>query len=432
MICDPCGVLRPQPALARDVRTPSPSPAVAAATGAPDLATPALPVGRLRLVVLLGALCAFGPLSLDMYLAAFPRIAADFSVGQAPVQLTLTACLIGLALGQVVSGPLSDRYGRRRPLLVGVAVYAGASLLCAFAPSVGVLTGLRLLQGLAGAAGVVISRAMVRDLHTGAEAARFFSALMLVNGLAPILAPLLGAQVLELTGWRGVFVVLSAIGLVLLAAVAWGLPETLPAARRRGGGVRETGRVFRGLSTDVAFLGPALSSGLVLGAMFAYISGSSFVLQEVYGLSPRGFSLAFGTNAAGLILLSQVSGRLVGRVSPLRLLTVGVLLSLTGALALLAAVLAGGGLTGVLPALFLVVSSVGLVSPNASALALADHPQVAGSASALLGLSQYALGGLLGPLVGLGGGHSGLPLALVLTGSTLAATAVLCGVVLRR
>ena len=382
--------------------------------------------------MLLGALCAFGPLSLDMYLAAFPRIATDLGVGQAPVQLTLTACLIGLALGQVVSGPLSDRYGRKRPLLVGVAVYAVTSLLCAFAPGIGALTGLRLLQGLAGAAGVVIARAMVRDLHSGAEAARFFSALMLVNGLAPILAPLVGAQVLELTGWRGVFVVLSAIGVVLLAAVAWGLPETLPAERRHAGGVRETGRVFRRLSTDASFLGFALSSGLVMGAMFAYIAGSSFVLQEVYGLSPRGFSLAFGANAAGLILLSQVSGRLVGRVSPLRLLSAGVLLSLTGALALLAVVLAGGGLTGVLPALFLVVSSVGLVSPNASALALADHPRVAGSASALLGLSQYAIGGLLGPLVGLGGGHSGVPLGLVLTGSTVAATAVLLGLVLRR
>ncbi len=408
------------------------SPATAAATGAPDVVVPELPAGRLRLVVLLGALCAFGPLSLDMYLAAFPRIAGDFSVGPAPVQLTLTACLVGLALGQVISGPLSDRYGRRRPLLVGVAVYAAASLLCAVAPGIGVFTGVRLLQGLAGAAGVVIARAVVRDVSSGAAAARLFAALMLVNGLAPILAPLLGAQVLELTGWRGVFVVLAAIGVVLLGAVGLLLPETLPAERRHVGGVRETLRVFRRLATDRSFVGYALTAGLVMGAMFAYIAGSSFVLQDVYGLSPRAFSVAFGVNAAGLITLSQVGGRLVGRTGPLPLLTAGVLLSTTGALVVLVVVLAGGGLTGVLPGLFLVVSGVGLVAPNASALALADHPRVAGSASALLGLAQYSVGGALGPLVGLGGGHSGRPLALVLTGSTLGGCAVLFGLVRRR
>ena len=409
---------------------PAAAPADASATGAPDVDTPAaLPAGRLRLLLLLGSLTAFGPLSLDMYLPAFPSIARDLSTDAAPVQLSLTACLAGLALGQVVAGPLSDRYGRRRPLLVGLAVYALASVLCALAPDVWSLTVTRLAQGVAGAAGIVIARAVVRDLHSGVAAARFFAGLMLVNGLAPILAPLFGAQVLRLASWRSVFVVLAVVGVVLLAAVAVGLPETLPEQRRRAGGLRSTGRTFRGLVRDRAFLGFALGSGFVMGAMFAYISGSSFVLQQVFGLTPQQFSLAFGVNAAGLIAASQVSGRLVGRVAPLTLLRVGVVTSAVGGAALLASALTGAGLPAVLPSLFLVVSSVGLVAPNASALALADHPRVAGSASALLGLAQYAVGGLVAPLVGIGGGHSVLPLGLVVAGCGLAALVVLATLV---
>jgi len=379
------------------------------------------------LILVLGALSAFGPFSLDMYLPAFPQLAAELHASDSQVQLTITTCLLGLAAGQLVAGPLSDRWGRKRPLLVGVAAYAVASLLCAVAPDIWVLTGARVVQGLAGSAGIVIARAVGRDLHSGPALARFFALLMLVNGLAPILAPLVGAQVLQVTSWRGVFVALAALGAVLWLAVLLVLPETLPPDHRHGGGIGETVGTFGSLLRERDFVGYVLSSGFVLGAMFAYIAGSSFLLQEVYGLSAAEFALVFGVNAAGVVAASQLSAHLVRRVAPRALLRAGVAMSTAGGLALLVCVLADAGLGAVLVAFFVVVSSVGLVAPNAAALCLADHPRDAGSASALLGLGQYALGGLVAPLVGLGGETS---LAWVLATCSVLAAAVF-GVVLR-
>src|SRR5947209_9366801 len=275
---------------------------------------------RGQLVFILGSLSAFGPLSIDMYLPALPSLSRDFGTGASQVQLTLSACLLGLALGQAIAGPISDSLGRRRPLLAGLTAYALASLLCVVAPSVYALAGLRLLQGIAGAAGIVIARAIVRDLHSGVAAARFYSLLMLVNGLAPILAPIFGGLLLRFTSWRGVFIVLAIIGTLLLLAAATGLGETLPPERRRSGGVLATITTFRQLLANRPFMGYALSCGLAFAAMFAYIAGSPFVLQEIYGLSPQLFSVIFGTNALGLVIASQGNGRLVGRVPPERLL----------------------------------------------------------------------------------------------------------------
>jgi DHA1 family bicyclomycin/chloramphenicol resistance-like MFS transporter len=377
--------------------------APASVVGVPDSCVVASRPRELTFVLVLGALSAFGPLSLDMYLPAFPALAADLGSSASQVQLTITTCLVGLAVGQLIAGPLSDRFGRKRPLLIGVAAYALASVLCALAPDVWTLNGMRAVQGLAGSAGIVIARAVVRDLHSGPDLARFFALLMLVNGLAPILAPVVGAQVLRVTSWRGVFVVLAVIGVLIWLAVLLALPESLPPERRQGGGIVGTLGTFGTLLRDRAFVGYTLSSGFVLGAMFAYIAGSSFVLQQVYGLSAQQFAVVFGSNAAGLILASQVSAVLVRRVPSRTLLAVGTALATTGGLALLACVLAGSGLVGILPSLFLMVSSVGLVGPNAAALALADHPRQAGSASALLGLGQYVLGGLVAPLVGVAG-----------------------------
>src|SRR6266567_2850538 len=335
---------------------------------------------RAWLVFILGALSAFGPLSIDMYLPALPSLSRDFGTGASQAQLTLSACLLGLALGQVIAGPLSDELGRRRPLLVGLAAYALASLLCVVAPSVYVLVALRFIQGLAGAAGIVIARAVVRDLHSGVAAARFFSLLMLVNGLAPILAPIFGGLLLRFTSWRGVFIVLAIIGTLLLLAAATGLSETLPTERRQSGGVLATITTFRQLLANRPFMGYALSCGLAFAAMFAYIAGSPFVLQEIYGLSPQLFSVIFGTNALGLVTASQINGRLVGRVPPVRLLVAGLIATATGGVALLSVVTIGGiGLVGILPSLFVVVSSLGFVMPNATALALSDHPRIAGS-----------------------------------------------------
>ncbi len=396
------------------------SDAPATVAGVPDGPVSVRLPKQLSLVLVLGALSAFGPLSLDMYLPAFPSLASDLGSTASQVQLTITTCLIGLAVGQLVAGPLSDRFGRKRPLLVGVAAYALATLLCAFAPDIWTLTALRVVQGLAGSAGIVIARAVVRDLYNGSELARFFALLMLVNGLAPILAPLIGAQVLRVTDWRGIFVVLAVIGGLIWLAVLLVLPETLPPARRHGGGVAQTVSTFGTLLRDRAFVGCVLTAGFVFGSLFAYIAGSSFVLQETYGLSAQEFAVVFGVNAAGLIVVSQVSAQQVRRRSPRTLLGAGVAMSVVGAVALLVSVLAGLGLLSVLVSLFLVVAAVGLVAPNAAALAMADHPRTAGSASALLGLGQYAVGGLVAPLVGLDGEHS---LAWVIAASSVLAVA---------
>jgi len=395
---------------------------------------------RVQLVFILGALTAFGPFSIDMYLPALPSLSRDFGTGAAQAQLTLSACLLGLALGQVIAGPISDALGRRRPLLVGLAAYALASLLCVVAPSVYAFVVLRFIQGFAGAAGIVIARAVVRDLHSGVAAARFFSLLMLVNGLAPILAPIFGGLLLRYTSWRGIFVVLAIIGTLLLLATATGLGETLPPDRRQSGGVRATITTFRQLLADRSYMGYALSCGLAFAAMFAYISGSPFVLQDIYGISPQLFSVIFGMNALGLVIVGQVNGRLVGRVSPTRLLVAGLIATATGGVALLSVVTIGGmgamgamgaiGLVGILPSLFVVVSSLGFVLPNATALALSDHPRVAGSASALLGVLQYSIGAAAAPLVGAFGTGTALPMSVVI--ATLGCSALVVFVLLVR
>lgn len=374
-----------------------------------------------RVVVLLGALSAFAPLSTDLYLPALPRVGADLHTSASAVQASLTACLVGLAVGQLLAGPVSDVLGRRRPLLVGLAGYVVASVLCAVAPDVWTLCGLRLLQGLAGAAGVVISRAVVRDLRSGAAAARLFALLMLVNGAAPALAPTFGALLLRVTSWRGMFVVLAVIGAVLLVAVPLGLPETLPPERRHAGGLRATGAAFRTLATDRLFAGYALTGGLVFAAMFTYIASASFVVQDVFGLSAQVFGVVFGVNAVGLVAAGQLSGALVGRLGPERLLAAGLTLAAAGGVAVLATTLAGAGPAGLLPALFVLVTAVGLVSPNATALALAEHGRIAGSASATLGSSMFVLGAAVAPVAGAGGPDTAVPMALTIAALLTAA-----------
>ncbi|MGN9840493.1 multidrug effflux MFS transporter [Nonomuraea sp. H19] len=372
------------------------------------------------LLVILGALSAIGPLSIDMYLPALPAITSEMLSAPAQVQLTLTACLIGVSVGQVIAGPVSDVRGRRVPLIVGVAGFMVASLLCAFAPSVPMLIAFRLLQGMLGGAALVIVRAVVRDLYDGAAIARIFATLMLVSGLAPILAPIAGAQLLAFTSWRGVFVALSVAGVVLLVAVLSGVRETLPAEQRESGGLKHTVRTFWQLLRDRSFMGFALTGGLAFSAMFGYISGSPFVLQEVYGATPQQYSLIFGLNAFGLIAMAQVGGRLSGRVPPVRLVVIGLVIGLAGAGLLLTAALTGLGLQGIVGGLFVIMLGQGLVLPGTGALALASQPaQVAGSASALLGVLQFALGALAAPLVGLVGAGTAVPMAGVMLGLIL-------------
>jgi DHA1 family bicyclomycin/chloramphenicol resistance-like MFS transporter len=386
---------------------------------------------RSTLVLVLGALSAFGPLSIDMYLPALPEMGDDLSAAPSLVQLTLTACLLGLAAGQLLGGPISDARGRRGPLLAGLVVYVVASAGCALAPSVGVLAAVRFLQGAAGAFGIVIGRAIVRDLAAGREAAALFAALILVNGVAPIVAPVIGAGILHVTTWRGVFAVLTAIGVLLLVATATLLRETLAPADRRPGGLRDTLQTFRMLLGDGRFVGCVVASGLAFAAMFAYISGSPFVLQKVYGASPAVFSVLFATNGLGIVLAGRLAQRLAERGhEPAPLMRAGLLSVAGGGVALLVSVLLGLGLPGVLPSLFVAVASIGVIVPNAAALALGGHPSTAGAASGLLGLAQFAFGAAAAPLVGLAGEHTALPMAIVvaaLGAGALATFAALVG-----
>ncbi|WP_328607318.1 Bcr/CflA family multidrug efflux MFS transporter [Amycolatopsis sp. NBC_00345] len=372
--------------------------------------------GTLRFLLILGGLSAFGPLSIDMYLPALPRLAVDLGASDSTVQLTLTAFIVGLAVGQVVAGPLSDAYGRRVPLLIGLALYVVGSVAAAVSPDITLLIVARAVQALGAAAGLVISRATVRDLFSGKAMTKFFSMLMLVNGLAPIIAPVLGGQLLNFTTWRGVFWVLTGFGVLLLVVVAVAMPEPLAVENRtpaRLGGVLRT---YAGLLADRSFLGYALASGLMFAGLFAYISGSSFALQGVYGLSPQQFSLVFGLNGVGIVLAGQLNGRLVGRYSERTLLAAGLIVAAVGGLGVLVAVTAGLGLIGLVIPLLVVVSSIGLVMPNASSLALAEHARSAGAASALLGVLQFVIGGVATPLVGLGGPGTAVPMGATMAG----------------
>jgi DHA1 family bicyclomycin/chloramphenicol resistance-like MFS transporter len=370
--------------------------------------------GKARLALILGGLSAFGPLSIDMYLPAFPEMATQLGTGQAQVQVTLTAFMIGLAAGQVIAGPMSDTLGRRRPLLIGLTLYTLSSLACAFAPSVYALAGLRLTQGLTAAAGIVIARAAVRDMFSGVQMARFLSLMTLVNGLGPILAPIIGGQVLRWTTWPGIFVVLAGFGVVLFIATAVGLPETLHSSGRRPALLGLVLRTYFRIATDRTFMAYAMAAGFVMGAMFAYIAGSSFVLQDIHGMTPQQFSVVFGVNALGIVIMAQLNGLLLRRFSPRSLLTVGLVMSAIGGIAVLTTAAMDLGLVWLLPSLFLVVGSVGMVTPNSTALALADHAHRAGTASALLGLVQFVIGGLAAPLVGLGDPTSALPMGVVI------------------
>ncbi|MFI1762980.1 multidrug effflux MFS transporter [Streptomyces sp. NPDC020800] len=385
----------------------------------------------LLVVLVLGGLTATPPLAMDMYLPSLPEVTRSLHAPAATVQLTLTACLAGMALGQLVVGPMSDRWGRRRPLLTGLAVYLLATALCAVAPNVETLVAFRLAQGLAGAAGIVIARAVVRDLYDGDAMARFFSTLMLISGLAPIVAPLIGGQILRVTDWRGVFVVLTAVGAALAVLVRLRLPETLPPAERSDGGAGQALRAMRGLLADLPFTGYMLAGGFAFAALFAYISASPFVVQEIYGASPQTFSLLFGLNSVGLMIAGQVNGKLlVGRVSLDKVLATGLAVIVAAATALLlmtSGVLGEVGLAPIAAALFVLMSAMGLTLPNAQTLALLRTRHAAGSASALLGTSSFLVGAVASPLVGVAGEHTAVPMALVQLVGALVAAACFMG-----
>ncbi|MEV2237257.1 multidrug effflux MFS transporter [Micromonospora sp. NPDC049891] len=384
---------------------------------------------RLRLILVLGSLIAVGPLTIDMYLPALPSIVDDLDTTSAAVQLTLTGTLIGLALGQLLIGPLSDAVGRRAPLIAGTALHIVASVSCALAPNITVLGALRVVQGLGAAAAAVIAMAVVRDLFSGSAFAQLLSRLLLVMGAAPILAPTLGSELLRWTQWRGVFAALAVFGVLLLLVAMLGLPETLPPLRRRRGGVLPTVRLYGSLLRDRAFVGLVLVAGLAMAALFAYVGGSSFVLQGQYGLDEQQFGLAFGAGAIGLIAATQGNVRLLRRWSPQRILVTALIVGSAASLVLLGLAATGiGGLAALLAALWVVLATAGLALPNAPALALTRHGEAAGTASALLGAVQFGIGALAAPLVGVFG-TGAVAMALVIAGGMAAALVVLLVVV---
>ncbi|MEO6678019.1 MAG: multidrug effflux MFS transporter [Pseudomonas sp.] len=368
-----------------------------------------------RTILILGALTAFGPLAIDFYLPAFPSIAQSFGTDEKHVQMTLAAYFLGLSIGQLLYGPVADRFGRRIPLLTGVGLFTVASLACAFAPNLEWLMGARFVQALGGCAGMVISRAVVSDKCDAVGSAKVFSQLMLVMGLAPILAPMLGGLLVNTTGWQSIFLVLTGFSALAALAVALGLPESLPDYVPRQplkGALRQYGRLL----ADPVYLGHALTGGLAVAGMFAYISGSPFVFIKLYGVPAEHFGWLFGTNAAGFILVAQVNARLLAKRGPAFLLARTVWIYLGAGLTLLAvSSLHTEQLWPLLIPLFVCIASLGCILPNASACAMNGQGARAGSASALLGCLQFSIAAGAASLVGVLHDGSAMPMAMVIS-----------------
>ncbi|MEV7599344.1 Bcr/CflA family efflux MFS transporter [Kitasatospora sp. NPDC089797] len=419
----------PAPVSASDpARALAPAP-VAVSAPAP-VSAPAGP-GRATIVVL-GGLTALGPLTTDLYLPGLPAIATDLVAEPAAVQLTLTFSMFGVAAGQLLFGPLSDRFGRRLPLLAGLVVYTLSSVVCVLAPNLSVLIAARFVQGVAGSAGLVIGRAVARDRFQGVAMLRFLASIALISGLAPILAPIIGAQLMRFTSWRGTFGALTALGLLLTLAAFGALRESLPPQARSDGGVGTALRTIGRLLRHRPFLGLALTSSLAFGSLFGYISGSSTVLQHVYQVSPQTYSLLFGLNSLSIVVMTQLNGRVLAPRFPARSLMLaglGAAVAAGVALVLLTTVW-DFGLVGFCPPLFVLMGSLGVVLPNTAAQALSlVEPQTAGTASALLGTGNFLCGAVVAPLSSLGGRPSATLLAVVVLGCgvlALAAYMTLC------
>ncbi|ANI36491.1 major facilitator transporter [Pseudomonas sp. JY-Q] len=370
---------------------------------------------NLRMVLILGALSAFGPLAIDFYLPAFPAMAQAFATDEKHVQATLAAYFMGLSIGQLAYGPVADRFGRRKPLMFGVTLFTLASLACAYAPNLDTLVVARFIQALGGCAGMVLSRAIVSDKCDPVASAKVFSQLMLVMGLAPILAPMLGGVLVNLAGWQSIFLALSLFSAGCLLAVSLGLPESLPEHIPRqplSGALRQ----YLRLLADRVFLGHALTGGIAIAGMFAYIAGSPFVFIKLYGVPAEHYGWLFGTNAAGFILVAQVNARLLAKRGPAFLLGRAVWLYLVAGLVLLGvAALRPAQLWPLLVPLFICIASLGCIIPNASACAMSGQGARAGSASALMGCVQFSVAAGAAALVGLLHDGSAVPMAIVIS-----------------
>lgn len=367
---------------------------------------------QIWLTIFLGSLAALAPLSMDMYLPALPLLTDVFGVATSMVQLTLTATMAGMAIGQIFAGPISDMKGRRGPLYVGLLVFALSALICAFATSIWVFLTFRFIQGLAGAVGIVIARAIARDICAGPELTKFFSMLMLVNGLAPVLAPVVGGQILLVASWRGVFAFLGCIGLVLTAA-SFMFKETLPVEKRIVG-IKSSFMIFGRLLSDRYFLGHCLMQFFAFGAFFAYISGSSFVFQNIYGVSAQVYSGIFGGVGVAIMFGGVLSGRLAGRVADAAMLRWALMQAFIGSTLLLACFWFEASLGIVLSTLLFTIPTISTMGATSFSLAMRAQGKNAGSASALIGFSSMISGGIMAPLVGIAGSHNPMPMAIIM------------------
>lgn len=384
---------------------------------------------RLTYILVLGALTALGPFTVDMYLPAFPAVEREFGVSTATVQLTLAATMLGFALGQLIVGPWSDRVGRRLPLIVATGVHVAASLAVAVSPSIEWLIGFRALQGLGAAGGAVVAMAVVRDLFSGVPMVRMLSRLALVSGLAPVLAPLVGSQLMRVMSWHGTFVVLAAFGAIVMLATIVFVTETLPPHRRHLAGHTTIRQRYGALFSDRVYVGTVLIAGMTFSGLFAYLSFSSFLFQQVYDLNAQQYGLLFATNSVGVIIGVQVASYLARTIGPQWILAGANLLGITAAITIMVLDALGAGLWGVLVPLFFFVLSCGLSFPCQTALALAAHGGEAGTAASLLGAVNFGFAALIAPVVGLFGTERALPMGGVMLATGLVACVLMWTVV---
>ena len=367
---------------------------------------------QLWLTVFLGLMTAMAPLATDMYLPALPTVQLDMGISASLAQMTLTMTMLGMALGQIFAGPVSDRYGRKWPLAAGMVIFTLSTVGCVWAQDIMLFLFFRFVSGFAGASGIVIAKAIARDVCEGPELTKFFAMLMMVNGLAPIIAPVIGGQILLFTSWRGVFVLLVAVGIFqLIATIIY--KETLPADKRLKG-LRESFAKFPLLLKNRYFLGHCLVQCFVFGAFFSYLAGSSFVFQNIFHVSPQMFSLIFGGIGAGLLLAGALPARLAGRVEDVKMLQVSLVVPLVGSVLLLLAFSAGAGMAIILPVLFLTITPLSVMGAASFSLALSRQGKNAGSASALIGFFSMILGGCMMPLVGIAGENTAIPMCVIM------------------
>jgi DHA1 family bicyclomycin/chloramphenicol resistance-like MFS transporter len=380
-----------------------------------------MPHNRLRMAVILGCLAGMGPLCTDLYLPALPQIATKLNTSASLVQFSLTATLFGIAIGQIFIGPNSDINGRKRPLMISLIIFIIATFMCSFATSIWELILFRFIQGLAGSGGIVLSRAIACDLYAGPELTKFFSLLMLINGVAPIFSPVIGGQILALFDWKGIFFTLGIFSILLTLAVIFGLKESLPVEQRNAGGLKATFITFGQLLSDTSFVGYVLIQGFIIAGLFAYIAGSPFVLQTIYGLSAKTFSLCFAVNGIGIMLFAQLTGYFTSKFNEKQLLVFGLNLSLCCSVLLLAMSIIKVSIAFILIQLFIIVSCIGITTTASFSLAIQRQPNFAGSATGLLGVVTFIFGAIASPLVGLGNGMTAIPMGMVIAIANLLA-----------